>query len=250
MDPAEYYRSITLELKALKGRVRQLIADAHWVTDGEWKESVLRTLLKRHMPTTIGVGRGFIIDENATSTQIDVLIYDKTRPLLHQDGDLVFTTPDAVRGIIEVKSTIEGGANLTQVLRRLATNGRLARPANRAPFIGLFGYECALGDPQYQGLLNALQEATGGDEALIVNHVCAGESLLARYWTQDPFDGTPIAKWYSYDVAKLAPGYFLSNALESAVGGPVRENLWAWFPREGKEINRSGEIPFVKVDHV
>ncbi|MBU8977509.1 hypothetical protein JI752_015265 [Lysobacter sp. MMG2] len=38
------FRSIKLEMDALKGRVRQLIDDKHWLTDGEWKETVLRTV--------------------------------------------------------------------------------------------------------------------------------------------------------------------------------------------------------------
>lgn len=82
MNPADYYRSVTLELDALKSRVRNLIADGHWPTDGEWKESVLRTVLRRHMPSTTGVGRGFIISQAGASTQIDVLLYDTGRPVL------------------------------------------------------------------------------------------------------------------------------------------------------------------------
>ena len=72
MDPANYYRSLTAETDALKDRVRHLIADAHWLTDGEWKESVLRSVLRRHLPAHIGVGRGFIISPASVSKQIDV----------------------------------------------------------------------------------------------------------------------------------------------------------------------------------
>lgn len=80
MDAAIYYRSLSQELDALKGRVRYLIEDHHWLTDGEWKESVLRAVLRRHLPATVGVGRGFIVGPRGPSTQIDVLLYDASYP--------------------------------------------------------------------------------------------------------------------------------------------------------------------------
>src|SRR5688572_15721438 len=86
MDPTHYYKSLSLELDALKDRVRYLIAGSHWPTDGEWKESVLRSVLRRHLPPTVGVGRGFIIGPQTNSAQTDVLLYDTSRPLLHQEG--------------------------------------------------------------------------------------------------------------------------------------------------------------------
>ncbi len=38
------------------------------------------------------------------SSQLDVLLFDATKPVLFRDGDLAFVTPDAVVGIIEVES--------------------------------------------------------------------------------------------------------------------------------------------------
>jgi hypothetical protein len=67
MDELEYFRSITLELQALKNRVRHFIRDKHWLTDGEWKESVLRAVLRRHLPQSIGVGTGFVITQDGPS---------------------------------------------------------------------------------------------------------------------------------------------------------------------------------------
>jgi hypothetical protein len=126
METAAHYRSLSLEIEALKGRVRQLIQSHHWQTDGEWKETVLRSVLRRHLPPSIGVGRGFIVGERAPSTQIDVLLYDTTYPLLHQDGDLVFVVPDAVRAIIEVKATLTP-AIAGPAFQKLADNASLVR---------------------------------------------------------------------------------------------------------------------------
>jgi hypothetical protein len=99
-----YFRSLTAEVEALKDRVRQLIEDRHWQTDGEWKESVVRQMLRRHLPASASVGRGFVVTATQSSHQLDVLVFDSSKPVLFKDGDLVFVTPDAVFGVIEVKS--------------------------------------------------------------------------------------------------------------------------------------------------
>jgi hypothetical protein len=48
MNVRDYFESLGHELDALKHRVRYLIAETNWQTDGEWKESVLRQVLRRH----------------------------------------------------------------------------------------------------------------------------------------------------------------------------------------------------------
>jgi len=61
MDLNNYFESLGLELDSLKLRVRRLLTSPNWQTDGEWKESVLRQVLRRHLPDTAVVGRGFVI---------------------------------------------------------------------------------------------------------------------------------------------------------------------------------------------
>jgi hypothetical protein len=107
MNVENYFESISLELKALKDRVRNLIGTNHHnLTDGEWKETILRAILKRHLPSNVEVGSGFVVKPNSSSKQIDILIYDTSKPVLYRDGDLVIITPDSVKGIIEVKTKI------------------------------------------------------------------------------------------------------------------------------------------------
>jgi hypothetical protein len=76
MNMIEYHKSLNRELQALKDRVRNLMDDPHWLTDGEWKETVLRSVLRKHLPHSVQVGRGFVLTPSRCSKQIDVLIYD------------------------------------------------------------------------------------------------------------------------------------------------------------------------------
>lgn|GEM_PF-6627972 len=54
-----YHESVTDELDAIKNRIRNLVT--HWATDGEWKEAALRSVLRRHLPSSVFVGRGFVM---------------------------------------------------------------------------------------------------------------------------------------------------------------------------------------------
>ncbi|HHI87436.1 MAG TPA: hypothetical protein ENK03_00645, partial [Candidatus Cloacimonetes bacterium] len=75
MDAKAFQKSITDELLIVKDRVRKLIGNAHWVTDGRHKESVLKDVIKRFLPKNISVGTGFVISKRAEgfkqTTQID-----------------------------------------------------------------------------------------------------------------------------------------------------------------------------------
>ena len=60
MNLENYFRSLGNEVEALKNRVRDLKDSTQWLTDGEWKESVLRNVLRRNLPESVGVGNGFV----------------------------------------------------------------------------------------------------------------------------------------------------------------------------------------------
>src|SRR5207302_9189399 len=107
MDTNAYFRSLTAEITALKDRIRNFIGEAHWLSDGLWKESVIRAILRRYWPGAAGVGTGFVITDMGPTSQIDILIYDLTIPVLFRDGDFVIVTADATLGLIEVKTKIQ-----------------------------------------------------------------------------------------------------------------------------------------------
>jgi hypothetical protein len=50
-NPAGYLKSIADELTVQANRVRDLIGNAHWLSDGHHKEYLLTALLQRHLPS-------------------------------------------------------------------------------------------------------------------------------------------------------------------------------------------------------
>ena len=117
-DFLAYHKSLNTEMTAIKDRVRNLIH--HWPTDGSFKESVLRNVLRRHLPESLFVGTGFVVTAQKSSKQIDVLVLDKKCPRLFWDGDLVIVTPDAVRAAIEVKTGLNGPAEIESAILKAA----------------------------------------------------------------------------------------------------------------------------------
>src|SRR5579872_2090540 len=55
MSLNSYFESLNDEMMGLRDRVRNFIKGQHWLTDGEWKESVLRSILRRNLPSHLAV---------------------------------------------------------------------------------------------------------------------------------------------------------------------------------------------------
>lgn len=225
-----------MEVNSLKSRVRQLMTNPHWLTDGEWKESVVRQILRRQLPTTALVSRGFIVSGGGESTQIDVLIHDAAKPSLFKDGDLVFVTPDAVLGIIEVKSRIRA-ADSSDILGKLALNAALIRRhANARAFVSLFAFE-ADEEALAAFILAASQSAPTWNHRL--DFAAIGESGFIKYWDLDPKKPTRLYNsWHSYDLYGRAAGYFFHNVVDAISPESVLRNSDVWFPATGKEPHR------------
>lgn len=253
MDVEAHFRSLTQELEALRDRVRNLLGDSpapHWLTDGEWKESVLRTTLKRHLPRNIEPVRGFVVTENGCSSQIDVILFDNSQPVLFREGDLVFATPDAVIGIIEVKTNIRSLSELGSLLAQLADNIAFVRTADSGwedMIGGLFSYQTDIRTGDAEGILDQLSLASQGSRKRIIDFLSLGCSLFGKYWEQPPDSGllstTVYDHWHVYDLENLSAGYCLSN-LVYRVSLSVEDNKKLWFPQISQEEKLLGRKLF------
>jgi len=233
-DFQAYHKSIADELRATKDRIRNLIGDQHWQADGEHKEAVLRKVLRNHIAESMHVGTGFVCGSDTTSHQIDILISSRDKPTLFRDGELLLVTPDAVAGIIEVKTGMP--TDLNDVLMKLSDDVELIRAEdNRRCRAGLFIYEPCRQKNIHERILRILQEVSHGHEKRVVNWLAVGPSLFVRYWhdgndVDSPAHG-PV--WHSYSLTNLAHAYFLSNVVWDTCPNIDHAMQYAWFPVEG-----------------
>src|ERR1035438_10073477 len=235
----EYFGSLTDETEALKNRVRYLIEDRHWQTDGEWKESVIRQILRRYLPASVTVCRGFVVTANQSSNQLDILIFDSSKPVLFRDGDLAFVTPDAVIGVVEVKSRTTP-ALFARAAAKLGEDMAIVRSSpNSNAFAGIFAFEdCGAASIAY---LDAISEASPQRKNR-VDFASLGRCRFIRYWHLDPSERNFYEGWHSYDLPETAPGYFVHNIVDAISPESVLRNNDVWFPTGGKEVFKDGEI--------
>ena len=150
---SDYQKSISSELISVKDRLRNFIDDRHWPEDGRYKEIILSDILRKHLPKTVSVGTGFIASENSLSTQLDIIVYRNDTPVLFQQSDFVIVAPEAVLGVIEVKSNIHDSGMLCGVINKLSAVRSLV---SHEIFTGIFafeGYNCI----RQNAISNALQ---------------------------------------------------------------------------------------------
>jgi len=236
-----FHKSLTAELKSAKDRVRNLIQDRHWQTNGEHKEAVLRSAIRRHLPNSMIMGTGFIVAQDEVSTQIDILIIDGQIPVLFREGDLMIVTPDAVRAAIEVKTRLQTTqyAKAVKKLRRIAV---MCDPdQGECVWTGLFAYENgSLDDAAILKPLACSESGTHG----CVHCVTAGANRFVRYWDNEAGTPQPMETpfWRSYEIHDLAPSYFVGNLMAELAGGS-HDHEYAWFPKiGGKEAHRGWQI--------
>jgi hypothetical protein len=130
--------TLASELTNLSERVRNLIR--HTSSVGTYRENLLQSLLKKHLPERYHVATGFIY---GTHRQLDVLIYDRIEYApLFREGDLVVVPPEAVRAVIEVKTDL----TKVQLISSLKLIDEVSVLDNCVPpfFKGIFGFESDL----------------------------------------------------------------------------------------------------------
>jgi hypothetical protein len=197
---------------------------SHWLTDGEYKEAALRAIIRKHIPSNVLVGRGFIVTEEQSSTQIDILIVDGNAPTLFRDDDLMIVTPGAVLAAVEVKTSLAPWQQIEDAVGKLARLEHIAHPFRnrRKMWTGLFVYGPEEDrrfdeDPR---MLKTIKEGCGQLNAKL-NCISYGLYTFARYWLPDDIEWGqehPIPdgeSWRLYRLDRIAPTYFISNLLDA-----------------------------------
>jgi len=166
---------------AQANRVRQLIGDIHWLSDGFHKETLLRGLLERHLPAGVACARGFVFDpENGISREQDILVLDETRMApLFRSGELAIVFPECVLAAISVK-TKSGRTEILDSLDGLRSVFRLCTDI----WTGVYCFDSsplpANAETVYKRLADGLKDGSGARLQYSLDMLATMENLVVR----------------------------------------------------------------------
>lgn len=125
-----YFKSIAEELRIKSNKISLLVS--HGQTVGNYREVLLRDLIKKHLPEKFGIGTGFI---QGLANQLDIIIFDAHNYApLFREGDLIVVTQEAVRAIIEVKTTL----TTTTLVESLEMFHKISLPGYKSTLLPIF----------------------------------------------------------------------------------------------------------------
>lgn len=254
-DVRKYHESLGIELQSIKNRVRHLIGNANWGEEGRYKEAIIKDVLRRHLPGNYAIGTGFVLGKMPSrTTQIDVLIYDKSFPVLFREGDFVVISADGVRGIIEVKTKLDS-AQIRAVVEKAAHNGYAIYSGQQDRtcqlFNGVFCFECL--DAETPEVLESVKIGyeifksgslpqgnyrVRDKELSAVNHLALDKHGFIKLWDA----GHRNVKYANYRLPELAAAYFISNLMQF-LQPRITSSATQWmYPLDSKEVYKIGEI--------
>ena len=247
-----YHESTAKEIESIKNRVRNLIGDHHWYSDGWFKEVVLINAIKRFLPENLTIGSGFVIgiegfspEKNhlIPSSQLDILIFDNRYPKLFTEGNFFIVTPDSVRAIIEVKSKISSFSDLYSIVEKMNENGRQifkqtgTSPEKNHLFNGIFAYEYApkFMNPEFRKTefkdieikkieknLKEWEKKENFSQDGSVNFICVGDLFFRVHGKENDWKKRETIS--VYDLKALSTSYFISNLLDFITDKPISHN--------------------------
>jgi hypothetical protein len=142
-----FLKSWSWEIASRVNRVRSLIGDSHWASDGSHKEDLVRSFLRPRLPPDTDTCHGFLLDTRTTacSNEIDVLVRDgrQSAPLFAESG-ITICHPSAALAFLEIKSgfrkdALDSALSLISDTQRLIKNSGSTQPVWRG--VVFFGLE-------------------------------------------------------------------------------------------------------------
>ncbi len=227
-----YLASIAEEVHAQSKRVRDLIGDRHWLSDGHHKEYLLASVLERHFPGSVIARRGFVVsasDVDTCSTEQDILIADTTHeaPVFNQGG-LMVTLPGTILGAISVKTRLTP-AGVRDSVKGLGTVRAVAASSgfdNSRIWCGAYFFEeeASKTESMYEVIKSAVASAATGASSITRRHPePTGPDLLAtsrefvyriNYAAIGASEANPTKRISGFRCGGLGTAVFFANLLD------------------------------------
>ena len=111
----DYYASLANEITSINRQKIQLTACQPENISSFGYDSAMRIILEKILPADIEVSRGWIINADDCGTYSDIIVFDKSSPVLFRDGNEVILMPAASSAMIRIVREIEDGDQLAKI---------------------------------------------------------------------------------------------------------------------------------------
>ncbi|USK30842.1 hypothetical protein LIT32_12395 [Bacillus sp. CMF21] len=250
-----YFQSFSSELDIIKNRVRDIIGDKHWASDGSHKEVILKDVLRKFIPSKYEIGSGFILDEQGRSSkQIDILIYDNNSPVFFRSDDFVILPRTYVRCIIEVKTDLNKGNAFYKALENLKSAQEVLNKKPSELYSAIFSYDynnienkdiTEVGKDIFKKISDFYKTNTITDNTVFLKKnaltsICINRHIYGLHWNEikDPVFGI-------YDTRIDSFNFFVSNLLNS-LDNRISHIDKLWYPtsKESRQILKENLLTF------
>lgn len=247
-DLAEYHKTFTHELTAIKNRLRYLIGDAHLPSDGYYHEAILKSVIKKFLPSKFSVGHGFVMNSDRRFThQIDIIIYDDSSSILFKEEDFVVIPAKCVKAIIEVKRWESmSSTDLKKIITKANENANIICSKHVGKsilnneydlFNGVFLFEENISLRTLETRLKGIYDNSPCTWEKRVNHICAGSKIFVKLFKEKRSDNSAHQIFKGYELEDLSFSYFISNLLSFLESDILRENDNLLFPHDKAQFN-------------
>lgn len=169
---------------------------AHRGEEGRFIESLLRTVLNKHLPGNLQAVSGFVLcpatktgvantervrnNQDRHSTQIDIIVYDfDSYPVYERYEEFCIVPPEGVIGLISVKKTLYLRDLNAELIALRGAAQLCSERDRRGPFTGVFGFSADENDHHRlnQKIFDSVKEEYNdtGDFDTMVNEVSVME---------------------------------------------------------------------------
>ncbi len=242
-DLIEYHKTINKEICLLKNKLKFLTK--HSLANGNYREIILSNTIKKHLPLKYSIGTGFIVKQCETrgnhdvSTQVDLMVYDNSYPVLFREGDFSIITTDAVRAIIEVKTEF-CCANFEDEYKKALRMGKFVlsdRDLVAIPnpfFNGIFYFNNKVSSNSEDIIKEIIMSEHGTldknslTHLACLNHISFSKSFFYKYWPNN----NPGYKHKLYELKDLSYSFFISNLLSFLERKTMKDNSYIWYPQD------------------
>ena len=125
---SEIFKDITNKLRSEIIQSQKITS--HTYSKGYYIEEIVREFLRKYLPPSLGVTRGFVVDVDGNiSNELDIIIFNQNKtPMFYSSGDSRVIPIETVIGVIEVKKNL-WGEDLKSIFKNIEELNKLKKKA-------------------------------------------------------------------------------------------------------------------------